>query len=508
MQTNAMIHFPLTNARVHEVCGGASCGFASICVVQTCGQVLWIREAWKPESINPVGAVPYFDPARLLLAQVSSQIEGLAVAEEALRDGVLPLVIIELSQPIDLTAGRRLQLAARAGKTTGLCIIPEGMGSNAAETRWRCRAVFDPAGPDSTLMHWGLIKNKLGTLSDWYVRWNPTKTDTADRLASDRVLRLRPVAGPFALTLKEQNAERIYCLNTEAEQASLHRGMPFSDARAFCPELLSAEADLHADQGMLLILPQCGVPEQRYINNRFEQWRTHIVSLHKGLPKKAAAKQLGLGCVGFDNLVKDGVLRPIKSRIFAKPRFDPVTLAALMAPIERHLRPNGEKSSANVTSISKACFATSCATSTVINLLINGHLKSAISSEQNQGFAGILIDPVELKSKLASFSKTGLSIEGLRDTLGLQYRQVKHLIARGLLPAFTDRKTCSSRRAMLVDPSDLTSFLCEYQTIRTAASRLGISENVLRIRVSSGSIVRAPEGGGMLIYRTAKILTI
>ena len=74
------------------------------------------------------------------------------------------------------------------------------------------------------------------------------------RLASDRVLRLRAVVGPFALTLKEKNADRIYCLNTEAEQAGLHRGMPFSDARAFCPELQSAEADVRADQSMLLTL--------------------------------------------------------------------------------------------------------------------------------------------------------------------------------------------------------------------------------------------------------------
>lgn len=65
---------------------------------------------------------------------------------------------------------------------------------------------------------------------------------------------MRAVVGPFALTLKEKNASRVYCLNTEAEQAGLHRGMPFSDARAFCPELQSGEADVHADWRMLLTL--------------------------------------------------------------------------------------------------------------------------------------------------------------------------------------------------------------------------------------------------------------
>lgn len=185
MQSNSLIHFPPSKARVHEVCGDGAYGFATICAAQATGKILWVRESWKPDSVNPVGAAAYLDPAKILLAQVSSQVEGLAVAEEVLRDGAMPLVIIELSQTLDLTAGRRLQLAARAGKATGLCIIPEGMGSNAAETRWRCHAAFDFADTvsDSTLMHWSIIKNKSGTLSDWYVRWNPSKTDPADRLA-------------------------------------------------------------------------------------------------------------------------------------------------------------------------------------------------------------------------------------------------------------------------------------------------------------------------------------
>jgi len=74
------------------------------------------------------------------------------------------------------------------------------------------------------------------------------------RLPSDRVLRARPVDGPFALTLKESNANRIYCLNPEAEKQGLSRCMPFSDARAFCPELHSQPANLNADQRFLLTL--------------------------------------------------------------------------------------------------------------------------------------------------------------------------------------------------------------------------------------------------------------
>jgi protein ImuA len=82
------------------------------------------------------------------------------------------LVVFQLKDSLSLTAGRRLQLAAKAGKSTGLALISEGQGSNAAETRWRCAPVFD--AEDSTLQSWELIKNKSGTLSVWHVRWNAT----------------------------------------------------------------------------------------------------------------------------------------------------------------------------------------------------------------------------------------------------------------------------------------------------------------------------------------------
>lgn len=161
--------FPPRPGRVHEACGPLAVAMAAAAAAQASG-LLWLRESWRPELINPLGLADYFDPARLLLAQTRDQTDTLAVAEESLRDGALPLVVIELTAPLSLTAGRRLQLAAKDGKTTGLCLIPEGMGSNAAETRWHCAPVFDPS--DSTLMRWEIIKNKSGTLGAWHVRWN------------------------------------------------------------------------------------------------------------------------------------------------------------------------------------------------------------------------------------------------------------------------------------------------------------------------------------------------
>lgn len=71
------------------------------------------------------------------------------------------------------------------------------------------------------------------------------------RLPSERVLRTRPVEAAFALTLRQSNTDRIYCLNAQAEKMGLHRGMGVSDARAFCRDLQSRPANLNADQNFL-----------------------------------------------------------------------------------------------------------------------------------------------------------------------------------------------------------------------------------------------------------------
>ncbi|WP_417808145.1 ImuA family protein [Thioclava sp.] len=169
MSSSDMIAYPPNRARVHEACGPASASFALWTAAQIGVDVLWVRERWRSEQLYPLG-FEGFDPSRLILARTKDQIDTLAVAEEALRDGAVPFIVLEMTAPISLTAGRRLQLAAKTGGTTGLCLIPEGMGSNAVETRWHCTPVFEAR--DSTRQRWSLIKNKSGTIGVWHVRWD------------------------------------------------------------------------------------------------------------------------------------------------------------------------------------------------------------------------------------------------------------------------------------------------------------------------------------------------
>ncbi|MDZ4134241.1 MAG: hypothetical protein U1D06_01425 [Paracoccaceae bacterium] len=109
--------------------------------------------------------------ARLHLLRPQNETDLLWCIEETLRAAPVALVIAEPSQPLSLTAGRRFQLAAEAGGTTGLMLIQTNAGSNATQSRWSCEPQANnlAGNPDSTLHNWTLKKNKQGTLGNWVV---------------------------------------------------------------------------------------------------------------------------------------------------------------------------------------------------------------------------------------------------------------------------------------------------------------------------------------------------
>ena len=164
--------FDLRARRVHEAEGRGRRAFALFQAVRHPGPLVWIAPAHIPE-LPMLRGLPRGVGERLHLLRPSGETDLLWCVEEALRAAPVSLVIAEPEKPLSLTAGRRLQLAAEAGRTTGLMLIREGAGSNATETRWNCEPMAS-LSPDSTLHHWSLSKNKKGTTGSWFLNWNGT----------------------------------------------------------------------------------------------------------------------------------------------------------------------------------------------------------------------------------------------------------------------------------------------------------------------------------------------
>lgn len=184
--------FDLHPRRVHEAEGRGRRAFALFQAARHPGPLVWIAPAHIPE-LPMLRGLPRGVGERLHLLRPQSEADLLWCVEEALRAAPIALVIAEPEKPLSLTAGRRLQLAAEAGRTTGLMLIRQDAGSNATETRWLCEPRPATAA-DSTLHHWSLNKNKKGTINDWVVDWNGATA--AVHMVSQARQRLEPAVAP------------------------------------------------------------------------------------------------------------------------------------------------------------------------------------------------------------------------------------------------------------------------------------------------------------------------
>jgi len=179
----------LARAAIHEVLAaepGAAAGFAAMVLARTGGPsggtVFWIAaepEAWPP------GLVRFgLAPENLVLVQARRPLDGLWAMEECLRcPGVTGAALSVATAGLDLTAVRRLQLAAEAGGALGLLLGPDAeAGATAALTRWRVGALPGAGGGPHDLgdPRWRLelLRGRGAQAQGWDATWR----ESAERL--------------------------------------------------------------------------------------------------------------------------------------------------------------------------------------------------------------------------------------------------------------------------------------------------------------------------------------
>lgn len=169
----------LRRGRVHELCGPSRIRLAAGVMARTTGPVVWIRPAWAAERLNAAGLQPLANPARLILATAARDEGLLWAAEEALRSGAAPLVVVELTAAPGLTPVRRLHLAAEAGAEAagrdgataplGLILLPGEGGAPGVESRWHLAPAPSPALLWSDATGWTLtrLRARLAPPAAW-----------------------------------------------------------------------------------------------------------------------------------------------------------------------------------------------------------------------------------------------------------------------------------------------------------------------------------------------------
>lgn len=165
----------LALGRAHEVAGPGRRVLAAQVAARLSGPLLWIRAAPAEGWLNPEGLAPLLDPARLVVLRDLRAVEALWAAEEALRSGACPCVVLEAAQPPALTPVRRLNLAAEAGAAQApappLCLIllAEGGAAGAVETRWWVDPLPGWVAGGPARWRLSLLRDKGGPPGTWTI---------------------------------------------------------------------------------------------------------------------------------------------------------------------------------------------------------------------------------------------------------------------------------------------------------------------------------------------------
>ncbi|MDO9714125.1 ImuA family protein [Paracraurococcus lichenis] len=171
----------LARGAVHEVAPargeadtGAAFAFSALLAGRAGDTTIWIEPT---PSLWPAGAVAFgLDPAALVLVAARGT-DSLWAAEEALRCPAVGTCVLVGIVP-DLTASRRLQLAAEAGGGLGIMVVPEPhlATASAARTRWRISSIPGTGTWDHDLADpcWRLelVAGRGCRPGQWELRWD------------------------------------------------------------------------------------------------------------------------------------------------------------------------------------------------------------------------------------------------------------------------------------------------------------------------------------------------
>ena len=186
---------------LHEVAGavddGAALGFCVALLGRLAAErpVLWCQPDF--DLYAPGLAAAGLDPARLIVVTARRPADRLWALEEGLRCPALAAVLGEVDA-LDLTAARRLQLAAETGGVTGLVLRAGGPATvNVAATRWKVTSAGHGVLPQNWLgpSRWQLELQRCrgGRPGRWLIEWTEGGWhEAADPVALAAALRDRP----------------------------------------------------------------------------------------------------------------------------------------------------------------------------------------------------------------------------------------------------------------------------------------------------------------------------
>lgn len=209
----------LAYGRIHELFAtesgdaGAAAGFAAMLALRACApgrSILWLRadeaEGRSGRFYAPGFAALGGSPRDLVVARAPDPVALLRAAGDAARCAGAGAIVVECPgapRALDLTASRRLALAAERSGAVVLLVRDAEPAPSAAETRWSVAAAPSAAlaadAPGRPALELELLRRRAGSAGmRWRVEWDSDERCFCEPALSGAVFSV-PFGGPDAL---------------------------------------------------------------------------------------------------------------------------------------------------------------------------------------------------------------------------------------------------------------------------------------------------------------------
>ncbi len=254
------------------------------------------------------------------------------------------------------------------------------------------------------------------------------------------------------------------------------------------------------------LLHESEPPKVNNLAAHMSKCKRHIKKLIAAKDSQESAAILGVGSRMFEGLINYGLLEPLRTRAFQKPRYTVEELDRFLNDIQNSIEET-DRLQNDLRSISRVCFIARCDAGQVIDSILRGQLPSTQIIPQGIGLGAVLVSHTEVMQALKSQEEArrerlkSIGLYEVVKVLGLEYFHVKRLIAANLLQSEILEQDGDRAGGEAVLKESLDSFLQEYQTARTVAQANGVSVGTVRSIIARKQISKAAVVKGTPIYR-------
>jgi len=257
------------------------------------------------------------------------------------------------------------------------------------------------------------------------------------------------------------------------------------------------------------LLPEGRIPVGLNVRARLKACTMHIKALAESFGAEQSANFLGVGITMFEGLVSERVIAPITTKAFKKPRFSANMLDVLLNRMKaRAILQSDHAIRKDMISLSHASFVLRCPAGQILRFFEAGELPGSYITTTEIGLAGLRISHKELLAAIRRQQRADLTLEEVRKRLALSSRELRQVVAAGLLHVDRRRPNGLRNAAEFITCDDYEAFLKRFQTPKTAAQHLGLTPREVTALVRASQLSPVISGSDARVYDRENILSL